>query len=209
MLIPADILAAFVGAAFALAVVPGPDNIFVLTQSAVHGRKAGLTVTLGLATGLIVHTTAVAFGVALLVATSPIAFAALKFVGAGYLLFLAWKAFRASASPLTDGQAPQETVRRLYLRGFIMNVVNPKVTVFFLAFLPQFVDPARGDLVLQFYLLGALMIVVTLIVFGFVALAAGSLGEWLGSNPRAQVWLNRISGLVFVTLAANLALAER
>ena len=208
-MIPFDIALLFIGVAFALAMVPGPDNIFVLTQSALHGRIAGLTVTLGLASGLMFHTTAVALGVAVIFQTSQYAFSVLKYAGAAYLLYLAWKSFRASSSQFSGEPAPPETAPKLYLRGLIMNIANPKITIFFLAFLPQFVDAENGSIVGQFYQLGALMVLATICVFGFVAVAAGSLGIWLKGSPKAQVWINRVSGLVFVSLAAKLAWTER
>lgn len=208
-MIPFDIALLFIGAAFALAMVPGPDNIFVLTQSALHGRVAGLIVTLGLASGLLFHTTVVALGVAVIFQTSQYAFSVLKYVGAAYLLYLAWKSFRASSSQFSSETTPSETAPRLYLRGLIMNITNPKITIFFLAFLPQFVDAKNGPIVGQFYQLGALMVLATLCVFGFVAVAAGSLGAWLKSSPKAQIWINRVSGLVFVSLAAKLALTQK
>lgn len=208
-MIPIDVLFLFVSVAVALALVPGPDNIFVLTQSALHGRAAGFLVTLGLASGLIFHTTAVAFGVAVIFQTSQYAFAALKYIGAAYLLYLAWKAFRATAGPFSGEKPPRETAPKLFLRGLIMNIANPKVTIFFLAFLPQFVDPARGGIIGQFYQLGALMAVTTICVFGFVAFAAGTLGNWLQGSPHAQIWINRVSGFVFVSLALKLAWAEK
>ncbi|WP_420585507.1 LysE family translocator [Ruegeria sp.] len=208
-MIPPEIALVFIGAAIALAAVPGPDNIFVLTQSAVHGRRAGLVVTLGLASGLFFHTTAVALGVAAIFQTSQYAFTALKYAGAAYLVYLAWKAFRASASRFDQSQAISETAPQQFRRGLIMNIANPKVTVFFLAFLPQFVDPLNGSIIAQFYQLGALMFVATIVVFGVVALAAGWLGDWLKDSPSAQVWLNRISGMVFLTLALKLATSER
>ena len=205
-MIPVDVMMLFMGAGIALALVPGPDNIFVLTQSALHGRVAGLTVTLGLASGLIFHTTAVALGVAVIFQTSQVAFAALKYIGAAYL---AYKSFTAAKSNL-DSEAPSpETAAKQYSRGLIMNIANPKVTIFFLAFLPQFIDPSYGPLVPQFYQLGFLMIIATLLVFGSVALAAGWLGDWLKNSPTAQVWLNRVAGMVFIALAVKLVTAER
>jgi len=208
-MIPFDVAFLFIGVAFALAMVPGPDNIFALTQSALHGRFAGFIVTLGLATGLLFHTTAVAFGVAVIFETSQYAFVVLKYAGAAYLLFLAWKAFHASNSLLSETKTPQEAVSKLYLRGLIMNIANPKITIFFLAFLPQFVDPANGALIPQFYQLGLLMMLTTIVTFGAIAMAAGLLGDWLKGSPKAQVWINRASGVVFVSLAAKLALVEK
>ncbi|WP_170754649.1 LysE family translocator [Ruegeria lacuscaerulensis] len=208
-MIPVDVVILFMSVAIALAAVPGPDNIFVLTQSALYGRMSGLIVTLGLASGLIIHTTAAAFGVAVLFQTSQAAFAMLKYAGAGYLVYLAWKAFTATETRLDSANAPRIATRKLFLRGLIMNIANPKVTIFMLAFLPQFVDPNNGPIIGQFYQLGALMFLATVVVFGAVALAAGTLGGLLRGSPGVQLWLNRISGVIFVALALKLATAER
>ncbi len=199
----------FIGVATALAAVPGPDNIFVLTQSAVHGRITGLIVTLGIALGLFVHTTAVALGVAVIFQTSQYAFSALKYAGAAYLLYLAWQAFTASKGKFEGDKSKSETAPKQFLRGFTLCIANPKLTIFFLAFFPQFVVPENGPIIAQFYQLGALMICVTLVVFGAVAIAAGSLGAWIKGTPKTQIWLNRISGIVFVSLAVKLATAEK
>lgn len=211
-MISLDTLAMFFAASLLLGLSPGPDNIFVLTQSALRGAMAGLVVTLGLSTGLVVHTTAVALGVAAIVQASALAFTVLKLIGAAYLVYLAWHAFRASAVGMA-GQGSRDIVGisnwQLYRRGIIMNVTNPKVSIFFLAFLPQFADPARGPLSLQMLLLGGVFIVSTLLVFGGVALLAGTLGEWLKHSERAQRLINRIAGAVFVLLALKLAGAER
>jgi len=208
-MIPLDVMLVFIGVAAALAAVPGPDNIFVLTQSALHGRLAGLIVTLGLASGLMFHTTAVAFGVAVLFQTSQYAFVVLKYAGAAYLLYLAWKAFTATTNKFEGTITNSETFPKQFLRGLLMNIANPKITIFFLAFLPQFVDPVHGSMTGQFYQLGALMAVTTVVIFGSVALAAGALGAWIKGSPRTQIWLNRISGVVFVALALKLASAEK
>lgn len=207
-MMPADTLAAFFVASLALGIAPGPDNLFVLTQATLHGARAGLIVTLGLCTGLLVHTAAVTLGLAALIQASGFAFAALKTAGAVYLLWLAWQAFRAGAA--SAAQAPPAlTAGQYYRRGIVMNVSNPKVTLFFLAFLPQFVDPARGALAPQFMLLGGVFIAATLLVFGAIALAAARLGKWLARTPGAQALLNRLAALIFVGLAARLALSAR
>jgi len=207
--IPFEVLTVFFAAAVALGLAPGPDNIFVLTQSALYGRLAGLVVTLGLCTGLIVHTVAVALGVAAIFQTSALAFTVLKFVGAGYLLYLAFQAFRAGKTDLGGQTAPALSGAALFRRGIVMNVTNPKVAIFFLAFLPQFADPARGSVPLQVVLFGGLFIVATILVFSGIALGGGVLGAFLRRSSQAQIWLNRIAGLVFVGLAVRLAIAER
>ncbi|MBO6508528.1 MAG: LysE family translocator [Roseibium sp.] len=208
-MIPIDVLTVFFAAAIALGLAPGPDNIFVLTQSALYGRLAGLVVTLGLCTGLVVHSVAVALGVAAIFQTSEIAFTALKIIGAGYLLYLAFQAFRAGATDLPGNDGPALSLWSLYRRGIVMNVTNPKVAIFFLAFLPQFADPARGSVPVQILLFGGLLIVATILVFGGVALGGGLLGAFLRRSPGAQIWLNRVAGTVFVGLAVRLAIAER
>jgi threonine/homoserine/homoserine lactone efflux protein len=204
-----ETLATFFTASILLGLAPGPDNIFVLTQSALRGRGAGLLVMLGLCTGLIVHTIAVALGVAIIFQTSAIAFSALKFIGAGYLIYLAWQAFRASAEKI-EGE-PDVTVNhwRLYCRGIIMNITNPKVSIFFLAFLPQFADPTRGPVAFQLLLLGGLFIIATILVFGGIALLAGTLGQWLNRSDRTQKTLNKVAGTVFLGLALKLATIKR
>lgn len=208
-MIPLEVLTVFFAASIALGLAPGPDNIFVLTQSALSGRLAGFIVTLGLCTGLLIHTAAVAVGVAAIFQTSALAFILLKMVGAAYLLYLAWQAFRAGASTLPDDSDGHTSMRRLYGRGIIMNVTNPKVAIFFLAFLPQFADPARGSLTAQLLLFGCIFILATLLVFGILACAAGILGGWLRRSKRAQIILNRIAGAVFLGLAIRLATVDR
>jgi len=203
-LIPNDVLLQFVTASAALAVAPGPDNIFVLTQSAIHGRKAGIIVTLGLCTGLLVHIAAVAFGVAAILKTSTIAFNMLKFVGAAYLLYLAWQAFRAGETQITETTENSISPKALYSRGILMNVTNPKVAIFFLAFLPQFADPSRGAIPNQIFMLGAVFMITAFIIFSGIAWGAGQIGGWLKSSKRAQVAINRIAGTVFVLLACRL-----
>jgi len=204
-----EVLSVFFVAAVALGLAPGPDNIFVLTQSALHGRVAGLIVTLGLCTGLIVHTFAVAFGIAALFSASAVAFTALKIVGAAYLLYLAWQAIKAGKSALSGDANVEPTLLQLYRRGVVMNVTNPKVAIFFLAFLPQFADPVKGPLVPQLLLLGGIFIFATVIVFGLISWAAGHLGEWLKSSPTAQVILNRVAAVVFAGLAIKLLATQR
>ena len=209
MIIDPGVLSVFFLAALLLGVAPGPDNIFVLTQSAMSGRAAGLWVTLGLCTGLIVHTAAVAVGVAAIIATSALAFALLKYAGAAYLLYLAWQAWNSDKAKITGDGAEALNHWMLYRRGVIMNVMNPKVAIFFLAFLPQFIDPGKAYIPLQVFLLGLTFIAATLIVFGSVALGAGSLGDWLRRSPRVQTILNRTAALVFAGLAVKLITAKQ
>lgn len=203
----------FFSLALLLGVTPGPDNLFVLVQSATQGRRVGAWVVVGLCLGLVVHTLAVALGLAALFAASAKAFALLKFVGAAYLLYLAWGAWRAPVQALpgaADGTAaPAQPARRLVARGLAMNLTNPKVVFFFLAFLPQFVQPGAGPVAGQLLWFGLLFIVATLLVFGAVVLAAGLLRARLVRSARVQRVLNRVAAGVFAALALRLAVAQR
>ena len=148
-MLPLETLGAFFVTAIVMGLAPGPDNIFVLTQSALYGFRAGIVTTLGLMTGLFGHTAAVALGVAALFQTSEMAFTVLKCAGAAYLLYLAWLSFRSGASRAWLEQSTFPGYWALYRRGVIMNITNPKVTLFFLAFLPQFAKPELGNVPLQ------------------------------------------------------------
>ena len=195
-------------ASILLGMAPGPDNLFVLTQSSIYGPKAGIFVVLGLCTGLLLHTGAVALGIAALLKSSAYAFTTLKLLGVLYLLWLAWQAFRATRQKLISERANRRSGWQLYRRGIFMNLTNPKVSLFFLAFLPQFVNPEAGMVALQIISLGGLFILATLLVFGSISLIAGSLGKRLGQSERAQKILNRIAGTLFVLLALRLAVAD-
>jgi len=210
-----ETLIAFFGVSVLLALTPGPDNIFVLLQSAQRGWRAGMCVVLGLCLGLVGHTAAVALGLAAVFAASGMAFTVLKVVGAAYLAWLAWGALRAPASvheaPPGGAAAAGGNggALRMVGRGVVMNLTNPKVLVFFLAFLPQFADPARGGMARQIMLLGLVFMLATLLVFGAIACFSGAFGALLQRSARAQRLLNRVAGLVFLGLAVRLATAER
>ncbi|GAB1385869.1 LysE family translocator [Melaminivora sp.] len=212
-------LFAFFGVAVLLALSPGPDNVFVLLQSAQRGWRVGMCVVLGLCLGLIGHTAAVALGLAAVFAASTLAFTVLKLLGAAYLAWLAWGALRAPVSQV-DPDSQQAAAQplagqrrsgalRMVGRGVIMNLTNPKVLIFFLAFLPQFADPALGPLAPQIMLLGLVFMLATFLVFGAIACFSGVFGAILQRSARAQKLLNRTAGLVFLGLALRLAMAER
>lgn len=208
MLTP-EVALSFFGVAILLALAPGPDNLFVLMQSAMWGRRSGLLVVLGLCTGLIGHTVAVAVGLAALFAASETAFTALKIAGAVYLAWLAWGALRSQGNA-ADGAAPaQQNPGKLYRRGIIMNLTNPKVSLFFLAFLPQFTSPERGSVAMQTLALGCLMILATLLVFGLLAWFSGTLGDRLQRSHTLRKGLHRVAGVVFLGLALKLVLSHR
>ena len=206
---PIETLLAFFGISLVLGLTPGPDNVFVLLQSAMRGPRAGMVVVLGLCTGLLVHTAAVALGLATLFAASATAFLVLKICGALYLAWLAWQAFRAPVGPSASASAEAASGWQMYRRGVVMNLTNPKVVIFFLAFLPQFVAPAEGRIALQIGLLGLLFIVATLLVFGAIAWCSGVFGTLLLRSPRARRMLNWFAGAVFLGLAVRLATSQR
>lgn len=199
----------FFGISVFLALVPGPDNLFVLMQSAMWGRVSGICVVLGLCTGLVVHTAAVALGLAAVFAASSGAFTFLKLAGATYLCYLAWGAFRSRAHLDSHDRVPQRPAAVLYRRGILMNLTNPKVSLFFLAFLPQFTSPARGPVALQILQLGVLFILAALLVFGCIAFFSGLFGQYVQRSPSARRLLNRCAGVVFLGLAVKLALSGR
>ena len=204
-----DTCFAFFALVFVLGFTPGPDNIFVMVQSVTQGRTAGLVAMLGMCAGLAVHTLAVALGLAAVFAASATAFTVLKVVGAGYLAYLAWQAFRAPADALAMPVAQQPDLRRIFLRGWVMNLTNPKIVFFFLALLPQFVHADRGAIATQLCVLGAIFLGSTLLTFGAIAYFSATVSARLRGSPKAQLWLNRMAGTVFLGMAARLAIADR
>ncbi|HRZ27824.1 MAG TPA: LysE family translocator [Spirochaetota bacterium] len=204
-----DNLALFITASALLALAPGPDNIFVFTQSIVNGRSAGMKIILGLCSGLVAHTTIVALGVAAIFQTSIVAFNILKYIGAAYLLYLSWKAFRASSGNIKITEKSPLTSWQLYRRGIIMNVTNPKVSIFFMAFLPQFAKPENGLMALQLIALGMVFILVTFVVFGLIAQLAGVIGRWILKSETGEKVMNKVASLVFASLAVKLILTEQ
>lgn len=198
-----ETLAAFVVASALLTISPGPDNIFVLTQSMLFGKRTGIFITLGLCTGLVFHTSVVAFGVASLIQTTPWAFTALKIFGAMYLFYLAWQVIKSDAQELT-GEGEVLTDKALYLRGIVMNISNPKVSLFFLAFLPQFTHLEAEPMAAQIVLLGIVFVVISLLIFSMIAIAAAQIGKALTKHPGLQQALKNITALIFVLLAVNL-----
>lgn len=209
-MISLEMASAFFATSLVLGLAPGPDNIFVLTQSALYGAKAGIATTFGLLTGLCLQTLAVALGVAAILRASPIAFNILKCLGAAYLCWLAWLSFRAGASTSqTGGAGVYPGGLALYRRGIVMNVTNPKVGLFFLAFLPQFCTPAAGNMTIQIVFLGFIFMIATMIVFGTVAILGGRLALWFNSSPKTQMVIHRVAAFVFLGLALAMVFTEQ
>jgi threonine/homoserine/homoserine lactone efflux protein len=205
-------LAGFLAAAALITLAPGPDNLSVLSLGLSRGRRAGIGFGLGCALGCFIHTLLATLGVTALIAASETAFTALKFAGAAYLVWLGVQALRspgATLSAVTVGQPAADAMRPYLMRGFVANAINPKVALFFLAFLPQFVDPAHGNVATQTALLGTLFAAQTVLIFGAIGWYAGSIGGWLRGRPAVGRWLDRATGVLFIGLGIRLALAER
>ena len=201
MLLSVETVLTFIGASVVLCFVPGPDNIFVLTQSAIRGWKVGILTTLGLCSGLIVHTSLVALGVSVIFQTSELAFQGLKIIGACYLVYLAYRATRSTKIDLRDSDEPNKS---FYLTGVVMNITNPKVAIFFLVFLPQFVNIDSGSVSIQMFTLGFIFILCALCVFSLIAYLSSFLKPLLSKSPALVKRLNIFAVFVYVALALNL-----
>lgn len=197
-----ETLLSFALATSILALSPGPDNIFVLTQSLVNGRKFGLATVFGLISGCLIHTTLLAFGVSVVIKESEKLFFAIKFFGAIYLLYLAYKVYKSDANIiLSNKNVVKKTTSQLFKQGFIMNVLNPKVSIFFLAFFQGFLYSDDSSTVIQFYVLGLLFMLVSLIIFSTIAFLAGSISDQIKKNKNIGIYLKWIQVLVFVVIA--------
>jgi threonine/homoserine/homoserine lactone efflux protein len=198
----------FLGASVALTIAPGPDNIFVLTQGIARGRKPAIITALGMCSGISVHTCAAAFGLSAVFYSSVLAFNLLKFAGAAYLLFLAYKTLK-DRSAIKLATADSRAPLALFKRGFIMNVLNPKVAMFFLAFLPQFVTPQSGYFTLQMLLLGLIFMVQAVIIFCLIGFFSGSIGNFILAKPGIAKRFDWLTAGVFASLGIRLAVMER
>ncbi len=197
-------LPAFLLASFLLWITPGPDTMYILARSLTQGSRAGVLSALGVGSGILVHTTLAAFGLSALLATSAVAFHVVKWAGALYLVYLGVQALRAKPEgPGSPDVAPAQG-RRVYLQGVVTNVLNPKVAVFFLAFLPQFVDPASGLGPIPFLYLGGLFVLGGTLCCLVVAAGAARAARVIGRNAAVTTWSRRLSGCVYIGLGLNL-----
>jgi threonine/homoserine/homoserine lactone efflux protein len=199
----------FAAASIALLVVPGPAVLYVVTRSVSQGRRAGLVSVLGVHAGSVVHVAAAALGLSALLASSATAFAIVKYLGAAYLVWLGVQKLRTRHDGATAPEAPPVPPRRLFAQGIVVNVLNPKTAIFFLAFLPQFVDPSRGPVALQIVVFGACFIVLGMLSDGGYALLAGALAGRMRRTARSRRRLDRASGVVYLGLGAGAVLAGR
>lgn len=198
-------LAAFLVAAIALLLAPGPAVLFVVARSVEQGRRAGLTSVVGGALGNLVHVAGATLGLSAILASSALAFSVVKYAGAAYLCYLGVRVLLSKDDLATAIGAPQP-LRRVFSQAALVYALNPKTALFFLAFLPQFADPARGPLAPQLFLLGSLFVLMALITDSGYALLAGSLAGWLKRNARVRRGQRYFAGGVYLTLAAATAL---
>ncbi|GCF10530.1 LysE family translocator [Dictyobacter arantiisoli] len=200
----------FLMAALALNITPGPDMLYVLTRGASLGRRAGVVSALGIATGSLIQTGIVALGLAGLLQAVPLLFTILKIAGALYLAYLGIRMLLSRQSALTaHRELPNTSLWRVYSQGIITNVLNPKVALFYIAFLPQFIDPAWGHVPMQLFLLGTLFNISGTLVNTLVAVLAGLIGIWLKRNEKSARFLNWLTGGIFIGLGVRLALTKQ
>lgn len=199
----------FVAASWALIIAPGPDMIYVITRGMAQGRKAGLLSAVGVTLGILVHTVAAALGLAVLLQTSALVFLTVKYLGALYLIYLGYKTLKSKDifAPLASEQALDP--KAIFWQGVLSNVFNPKVALFFLAFLPQFVNPNQGYVGLQMFTLGLLFAAFGVAFLSVLGFFAGGVGSWLSRQPRYSDILRWLTGSIFIGLGLRLALVER
>jgi len=198
----------FLAASIAITVAPGPDNLQVLARGISQGRAAGLVAALGFAAGISFHTTLAALGVAALLKSSPIAFEAVKLAGAAYLVWIGIKAIRSKGLSSAH-ERPSQPLAVVFRQSVIGNLLNPKVTLFFIVFLPQFVNPHGGQSVmLQMFELGGVFMLQTVAVFSVFGVAAGMIGAYLKRRPKVGVWLDRLAGATFIGLGLRVAFKD-
>ena len=198
----------FLGAAVLLTLAPGPDNLMVLSIGAARGRLRGMAFGLGCALGCLSHTVLAALGVSALIKASPVAFTALRLAGGAYLVWIGWQALRSRGGATSSGKALDDAPWALFRRGLIANAINPKVIMFFLALLPQFVVPAHGGTGWQIAQLGTLFTLQAAVLFGLLGYFAGAIGQWLAKHGKAGLWLDRLAGGVLVALGLRLIVSR-
>ena len=201
--------ALFIGISWALIIAPGPDMFYVITRGMVHGRKAGILSAIGVVCGILVHTTAAALGLTLILQTSAFAFLLVKYVGATYLLYLGIKAWRDKSTFSLQSPTSVMNSRAFFWQGVLSNVLNPKIAIFFLAFLPQFVDKGSSHVTLQMVILGLTFAGFGLCFLLAVGYSSGAIGGWLARRPHYAQFLQRLAGGILIGLGIRLALTEQ
>jgi threonine/homoserine/homoserine lactone efflux protein len=199
-------IALFLVASALLTIAPGPDIVYVLTRGVAQGPRAGVAAALGFATGCAFHTLLAALGIAALIRSSDVAFNVVRYAGAAYLAWIGIQALRHRAAFALQSAGDVRALGVIYRQSVLGNMLNPKVTLFFLAFLPQFVNAPAGHVGLQMATLGAIFMVQTAVIFGAVALFSGYIGAWIRRKPAVGARLNVFAGLTFIALGIRVAL---
>jgi len=199
----------FIAASAALTILPGPDILFVLTHSISQGKKAGFATASGLCTGVLIHTTAAALGISAVVYRSTLAFEIVKYAGAAYLLYLAWHALKESDELISSAPLRETDTFALYRRVIFMNVLNPKVAIFFLAFLPQFVNIESGNVPMQMISLGIIFMVQAWLIFSVIYIFAGTIGNRITQRPGIGKYINWGKAGIFTVIGVKLALSHK
>lgn len=199
----------FIGVSWALIIAPGPDMLYVISRGVAHGRRAGLVSATGVVCGILVHTTAAALGLTLILQTSAVAFLIVKYIGAIYLLYLGIKAWREQSTFQLQSPVSNAKSSTLFWQGVLSNVLNPKIAIFFLAFLPQFVDQGSSHLTLQMAFLGLTFACFGLFFLLIVGYSSGTVGTWLMHRPRVAQFFQRLAGGILLGLGIRLALTEQ
>lgn len=202
-------LALFIGVSWALILSPGPDMIYVITRGMTYGRRAGILSAIGVVCGILVHTTAAALGITLILQTSALAFLFVKLIGAAYLLYLGIQAWRDKNTFHLQASTSMATSGELFWQGVLSNVLNPKIAIFFLAFLPQFVNQASGDVTVQMVVLGLTFACFGLCFLLVVGYSSGTIGKWLSYRPQYAQFFKRLAGGILVALGIRLAFTQR
>ncbi len=200
-------LALFMGTTLVFLLMPGPAVFYIVARSIDQGRTAGFVSTLGLNTGSLVHVAAAAFGVSAVLMSSATAFNIVKYLGAGYLIYLGARRLLTREEEHTLQARPPQKLSRIFSQGVLVSILNPKTALFFFAFLPQFVDPARGSVTAQILLLGGIFVMMAFMSDSFYALLAGTLGQWLKGNLRFLRWQRYFMGSAYIALGLSAALA--
>lgn len=199
----------FLGVAIVLTVMPGPDNLFTLAQSIAKGKNAGIYTSLGLCTGLIVHITAATIGVTAIIYQSALAFTVVKYIGAAYLLFLAFKSFKEKGSSFDLKAENSLDYKALYKKGIIMNLLNPKLSLFFLAFFPQFIHYENGNASIQMLVYGIVFLIQAFVIFMLISIFAGKVGYFLRKNPSLSKKISIIQGSLFALIGLKIAFSQK
>lgn len=209
-MIPLPDLLIFAGAALLMVLTPGPNMIYLISRSICQGRVAGVISLFGVIAGFLLHMLAVAIGLTAIFLAIPLAYELLKWLGALYLLWLAWEAVKPGArSPFEPRKLPPDSPRKLLLTGFLTNLLNPKVAVFYLSILPQFINTERGSVFVQSLALGVTQISVSFTVNLLIALSAAGIATWFARNPFWLATQRYVMGGVLATLAVKLAFEQR